>query len=321
MTKLPAIVIGSGWGAHSARALAKDPRVELRAIVGRGSERTTTLAAELGVSVHPSVEEAVAAEAPAFAVLAIGERAHRDVATSLLRAGAHVLCAHPVAPMSEDVLAIAEVARREGRVARTDYSFRIRPELRALLPCEARGQSMRLAIEAPGRWLPIALDAAVAIAGPAASVFASSTYPEAIRARVERLPQAFPPAILIEHASGVVTSLVAFPHAWPAAPVRAAASFERGRAEAWLPCGGARWLACGRAGAVEERELVTASADLRDAAVHGRAMSALASAFVDCLLAGADALATLEEEAHLRGVWSAVWSSARRGARVDVPLA
>ncbi len=319
MTKLPAIVIGSGWGAHSARAFSRDGRVELRAIVGRGSERTRALANELSVALHRTIEEAIAAEAPALAVLAIGERAHRGPALALLRAGAHVLCAHPVAPTAEDVAAIAAAAHSEGRLARTDYSFRIRPELHALLPSPERGQPMRITIEAPGRWLPIAIDTAIAVAGPAAAVLASSTYPNAMQARAERLPQAFPPSILVEHASGVVTSIVAFPHAWLGAPVRVGASFEQGRVEALLPAGGARWLACRRGGVMDERDLVSASADPRDPAVHGRAMGELATAFVDAVLGRGDPLATMEDEAHLRRVWSAVWSSARRRERVEVP--
>lgn len=320
MTKLSAIVIGSGWGAHSARELASDPRVELRAIVGRGSERTARLAEELCVPTSDDLERAIAEHRPSLAVLAIGEKAHYEAAASLLRGGAHLLCAHPVAPTAEQVLGIDAVARHEGRAVRTDYSFRLRPELRALMPSSERGALMRLSVEAPGRWLPIALDAAVAVAGPVTRVLTSSAYPPSLSARAERLPQAFPPAMLLEHACGVVTSIVTFPHAWPGAPVRASASFERGRVDARLPMCGARWLACARGGVVEERELVAPSSAPDDVSVHARAMRAVARAFVDSLLASSSPLASMDEEAHLRRVWSAIWRSARTGQTGSVPL-
>lgn len=313
MTKLSAIVIGSGWGGHSARELAVHPRVELRAIVGRGSVRSGRLATDLGVSASTDLEAAIAEHRPSIAVLAIGEKAHHRAALTLLESGAHLLCAHPVAPTAEEVLEIATLARRQGRTARTDYSFRLRPELQALMPSVDRGSAMRLSVEAPGRWLPIVIDAAVAVAGPVARVLGSGAYPPALAARAERLPQAFPPAILLEHAGGVVTSIATFPHAWPGAPVRVSASFERGRVDARLPMGGAQWLACVRGGGVEEREIVAPSAEPADVSVHALAMRAVTGAFVDTLDSSASPLATMEEEAHLRRVWAAVWRSARRG--------
>lgn len=177
---------------------------------------------------------------------------------------------------------------------------------------------MRVAIEAPGRWLPITLDAAVHIAGPVARVIASSSYPDALRARAERTPQAFVPALLLEHRSGAVTSLVTLPHAWPGQPVRVVASFERGRVEASLPRGGARVLACRRGGALRDEELVAPSADPMDSTVHGRGMRDVARSFADAILGGPDDLATLEEEAHLRRLWTALWRAAREHEVVDV---
>lgn len=318
MTKLRAIVVGSGWGAHAARAFAEHDNVELCGIVGRGSERTVRLAKLLDVPVYADLRAAVAEHRPALAVVAIHETAHREIALMLLESGAHLLCAHPVAPSADIVLEIVDCARRVGRLARTDYSFRIRPELHAIAGFDPGRAPMRLTIEAPGRWLPIALDTAVQVAGPVARVLATRRYPSELEARAERRPEAFPPSVVLEHRGGTVTAITPVPHAWPAAPVRVIASFERGRVEALLPRGGARALACRRAGVVRDEELVPPSADASDAGVHGRGMQELASAFVDSLLAGEDVLATLDDEAHLRIVWSALWRAAKVGGAVEV---
>lgn len=327
MRCLSAVVVGSGWGAHAARALAADPRVALEAIVARGSDRSRALAHELGCRLVASIAEAGADLD--LAVLAAGEREHEGLALDALGCvargdeltiagpSAHVLCAHPVALDAAAVGRIARAAARAGRLARTDYTFRLRPELAVLRQREGRGELLRVAIAAPGRWLPIALDTAVVIGGPVLRVTSTATYPGSLADRVSRAPHAFPPTIALEHIGGTVSSIVPFPHASPGAPVEVQASFERVRVEARLPAGGARTLRVGRGGLVEELELLSRTAG-SDAAEHGRAMQAVTTSFVGAILGGPDVLATLGEEEHLRLVWSAVWRSARDGSAAVV---
>lgn len=319
MTKLSAIVVGSGWGAHSARGLAADDRVHLAALVGRGSDRTVALSRELGAPVEPTLDDALRTHAPEIVVLAVGERAHEELATRALGAGCHVLCAHPVAPDAAAVRRIADAARAARRLAVTDYTFRLRPELDALRDASGRGALMRVAIDAPGRWLPIVLDTAVRVAGPVARLTADRTYPPSLADRFARAPEAFPPAVQLEHASGAVTSVVTFPHSWPAAPVHVRTSWERARVEALLPVGGARSLALGRSGAIDERELVAPTGSLSDASSHAGAMQSTARAFVDEIVGGPGRLASLEEEAHLRAVWGTLWRASRERVAFDVP--
>lgn len=318
MSKLRAVVVGSGWGAHAAQALAEDERVELCSIVGRGSERTQALGRTLGVGLDATLETAIKGHAPEIVVLAVGERTHEALSIRALESGAHVLCAHPVAPDAQAVSRIARAARAHGRVARTDYTFRLRPELGALCEGLERGALMRISIEAPGRWLPIALDAAVTVAGPVASLVANAACPASLAGRVSKSPQAFPPAVQLEHRSGALSSIVAFPHSWPGAPVRIRGSWEKVSIEALLPSGGARSLACGRGGTITELELVARSSPATESLEHGRAMGALTHAFVDTVAGGSDLLATLDEEAHLRAIWSAVWRSSRERVASDV---
>lgn len=310
---LRAAVFGSGWGAHAARALARHPGVELRCLVGRGSARTCELARELGVTSRAELEERVD-----LAVVAVSERAHLELVEPLLARGIAVLVTHPVCPHAEEVERLAEAADRAGVVIRTDYTFRARPELAALRPAADRGALLRVSIEAPGRWLPIALDVAVCLAGPIHLVHANPAYPRAVLERARRAPHVFVPSVVLTHASGTVTTIVPVPHARPAEPVRILTSYERGRATASLPRGGASWLALGVRGKFAERELVPATAEAHDSTVHARGMEALVTCFANTLREGAAPLASLAEEAHLRQVWAAVWRATRDRAGADV---
>lgn len=313
MSGLRAIVVGSGWGAHSARGLALDSRVDLRAIVGRGSERSRVLAGALGVELISTLDQALARHRPTLVVLAIGERHHLPLALRALESGAHLLCAHPVVPDAPSVRRIAELAERHGRLARTDYTFRVRPELHALTARDGRGELLRIAIDAPGRWLPIVLDTAVAIAGPVARVVVSASVPSALEARRRAAPAAFPPALLLEHGSGAVSSFASFPHARPGAPVEVRTSWERAHVRAALPSAGATLFALRRGGTVEDRVLVPNTSEAGGPAPIAEAMQDVARAFVGATLGEGDVLATLHEEAHLRDVWSAIWEAVRSG--------
>ncbi len=316
MKALACIVVGSGWGAHAARALASDPRAELRALVGRGSPRSRALASALGVELAPTLEDALRRHEPDVVVLAAGEHQHEALALRAFERGAHVLCAHPVAPGRAAVLRMAQGAERAGRVARTDYTFRVRPELQALASREGRGELLRVAIDAPGRWLPIVLDVAVVLAGPIARVLVSSRAPEGIERRARRAPAAFPPALLLEHGSGVVTSFASFPHARPGVPLDVRTSWEHARVRAALPAAGASLLALRRGGSLEERELVPPTPEAGSASRIEEAMHEVTRSFLGAVCGAPDPLATFLDEAHLRAVWSAIWHAVETNAAI-----
>ena len=308
-----AAVFGSGWGAHAARALARHPEVALQCLVGRGSARTRALADELDVPVRAELDGDVD-----LAVVAVSERVHLELIEPLLARGIHVLVTHPVCPRAEEVAHLEKVAADADAVVRTDYTFRSRPELDALGPTADRGALLRVSIESPGRWLPIALDVAVCLAGPVHIVHANPAYPRAVAERARRAPHVFVPTAVLTHRTGTATTIVPVPHAPPAEPVRVCASYERGRVTAALPRGGAAWLALRAEGQVDARSLVDASADPLDATVHARGMEELVRRFVDTLDDGATALTSLAEEEHLRRVWAALWSATRDRAGADV---
>lgn len=318
MSRLACVVVGSGWGAHAARALCADPRADLRAIVTQGSPRSRALAGVLGVELARSLEEALRRHRPEVVVLAAGEHHHEALALQAFDHGAHVVCAHPVAPGPTAVVRMAEIAERAGRIARVDYTFRVRPELHALASREGRGELLRVAIDAPGRWLPIVLDVALVVAGPIARVLVSSRVPAALERRARRAPAAFPPALLLEHASGVVTSFASFSHARPGVPLDVRTSWERAQVRAALPAAGASLLALQRGGSIEERELVPPTPEAGSASRIEDAMHEVTRSFLGAVLGDPDPLATFHDEAHLRAVWSAIWRAVETGAATAI---
>ncbi len=314
-----ALVVGSGWARHAAHAFAARDDVRVTGVVARGSKRSFDLAGALGVPLFERLDDAIHEMLPNLAVVAVRDDANPGLATELLRAGAHVLCAHPVAPTADEVTALATLAKERGLVISTDYSLRGTEAFRAAQSTLARfGGPMRVEITFPGRFLPIALDLAIAFGGRVEAVSAFGRYPEELSARRQSAPAAFPPTVVLEHARGAVTALTPSPHAAAAAAVRVMTSSTGGRIELELPAGRARLLRCRPAGTVEELALVEARAVTDVIAAFGDAMQALANAFVDAVVGGHPPPCPLEDEAELRRVWAAIPRALRTRAPVVV---
>ena len=316
---LRAIVVGSGWGRNAARTFVADERVTVAGIVGRGSVRTQALADELGVAVFHSVEEALSAVSPQLAVLSVDEEHNASFAQALVAAGCHVLCAHPVARSGRVVRELGELARSHGVVVATDYSLRACAEHRAALEVLANsGALLRVGVEFPGRGLPMALDLAASFAGPPKRVFATRTYPDALRERLATTPEAFAPTVVIEHAGGTVSQLMPVPHARTNEAYRVLLSTEAARIDVRLPAGGTTQLSSLREGRARESVLVspTVTADL--AAGYVDAISSIVRNFIDAVVGGSPLVAPLEVEAVVRDTWAAIGASLRTGEPVDV---
>jgi hypothetical protein len=316
--RLRAIVIGSGWGRNAARTFGTDDRVTIVGIVGRGSERTQALANDLGVPVFPSIEDALAAVSPHIAVLAVDEQHNERYARLLVAAGCHVLCAHPVASSARAVRELAALARTHQVVA-TDYSLRACAEHRAAMEALANsGALLRVGIEFPGRGLPMAVDLATSFAGPAARVFATRAYPEALSGRVKSTPEAFAPTVVIEHESGTVSQLLPIPHARANEAYRALLSTEAARIDVRLPAGGATRLVSLGEGRTRESSLVSPTMTTDPTAGYRDAISSIVRNFVDAVVDGSDLISPLEVEVVVRDVWAAISASLR--AREPVHL-
>lgn len=322
---LNALVVGSGWGRHAATAFARRGDVRIAGVVGRGSPRTQHLARELQVPVFRTVEDAVREDRIDLAVVAVGDRENSVLATELLMHGAHVLCAHPVGATADDVRRVAELARERGLLVSADYSLRSSDAFAAARSAiTTAGTLLRAEITFPGRFLPMALDLAVALGGHVVSVSAFGRYPPAVSAQRSRSPAAFPPTVILEHAAGCVTALTPVPHARATHPVRMTTSGISGRVDAELPAGDVALVRCRRGGMVETRTWHARPGVDGAADVFANAMVRTADLFVDAVRTGGAPPCSLEDEVEVRMIWDAITRSLRHKAPVslvDVPVA
>ncbi len=314
-----AIVIGSGWGQHAAETLAADPRIALRAIVGRGSPRTRALAERLRVTNFVDLAAAIHACKPSIVAVSAGAQQHGKLLPGLMEAGCRILCSHPVLHRAEDVQALQIQAQARERVLATDYTLRL---CDAYVAAERAGEELgpllRMAIRSPSRPIVMAVDLAIALAGPVETVRAITRYPAAVQARAVAKRASFAPTMVFEHAAGCVTTIVPMPHSDPANAFSATASYERGRLDVALPAGAAT-LTRRRARGTTTTTRLTAPAEHNDAqSIYGAAMRRLVTRFVDACIDGAPLHAPLSDEIRVRATWEAAETSAKQGGGISV---
>jgi len=317
--KLRAIAIGSGWGAHAARVFASSDRVQLCGIVGTGSPRSEALAKDLGVASFTLLETAIGAISPEIASVAAHETVNVKLVERLLSAGCHVLCSHPVAPAAHDVARFDALARSKGLVAATDYSLRLTAAYRSAREELGRcGALLRVAIETPSRTMVIGVDLAIDLAGPVERVFVANRYPPELKERRERRPVAFGPTVVLEHASGVVTTLVPVPHAPPSSAYQLLLSAEGASLRVALPFGGARRLQYLGKGELKEQQLAPAQVPGSTVDAYAAPMRELVAGFIDSVTKREAVVAPLSGEISVRATWEAFERSVAEHTAVAV---
>lgn len=312
-----ALVVGSGWGRHAARAFKNDPRLELLGIVGRGSERTMALAQLHGVDAFADLESAIESVAPHVAVVSVHESVSPGIVRRLLEANCHVLCSHPVAHEPATVAALQALADEKSLRVGTDYTMRLSAAFRRLLTFVDPGRApLRVNMLCPGRAMVIAVDMAVALSGRVARVMASAAYPSALSSRVAAAPTSFPPSVMLEHVSGCVTSLVPMPHMDPASAHHLSVSTEDGRYDLALPSGTLDVVRNLGKGRCATDRLVEPDPPAPAADLFARPMVELVEHFVGAVREGRGH-PSFDEETHVRTVWLALWRAARENGAVS----
>jgi predicted dehydrogenase len=117
-------IVGAGAIANAhADALAASPHFNLVAVVDVDAARATALAAKFGARSATSLEALTDGSVDA-AIVSTPPNTHRAVATALLEAGVHVLCEKPFAIGRENARAMADAAKRCGKVLTMATKFR-----------------------------------------------------------------------------------------------------------------------------------------------------------------------------------------------------
>ena len=91
-------VVGTGewWGREHARVFSQRPDVELCAIVGRSSDKTTQRAAEFDTTPYVDLDEMLATETPDLVSLCLPNEGHFDTTLHVIEAGFPLLVEKPL---------------------------------------------------------------------------------------------------------------------------------------------------------------------------------------------------------------------------------
>ena len=133
--KLKAGVIGLGMGGAHLAGYLTHPDVEVVAIADRRGDRR----ALLGVK-HPSFKgkvyhegmDMIEKEKLDIVSVAVPNNQHMELTVAALESGAHVLCEKPMAMNTAEAEKMLETARRCNRKLGIDFSYRFKPQSRAM---------------------------------------------------------------------------------------------------------------------------------------------------------------------------------------------
>lgn len=128
-------MLGAAWIADRAMlpAISASGNATATAIASRDASRAHKLAEQHGIPhVLPSYDALV--ESPDIDAVYIGlvNSLHREWATRALAAGKHVLCEKPLAPVPDDVRAMATAAEASGRLLMEAFMYRFHPRMQAM---------------------------------------------------------------------------------------------------------------------------------------------------------------------------------------------
>ena len=132
MPRLRVAILGTSFGRLvQAPAFQGHPGFELVAIAGRDREKTSRIAAELGVSAaYDDWRELLRRESPDVVSIVTPVFLHHPMMLEAAAAGAHVLCEKPTALHRFQAAAMRDAVARAGRVAGINHEFRFLPARR-----------------------------------------------------------------------------------------------------------------------------------------------------------------------------------------------
>lgn len=121
-----------GLGFHHVRILRDLPGITFAGFFDANPERAATVAAELGVPSHPSLEALIAASDAVSCV--VPTTAHHAVGMSILVAGKHLFVEKPIAVTLEEADDLVRTAEQAGVVLQVGHVERFNRAVRAAWP-------------------------------------------------------------------------------------------------------------------------------------------------------------------------------------------
>ena len=121
-----------GLGFHHVRILRDLPGITFAGFFDANPERAATVAAELGVPAHPTLEALIAASDAVSCV--VPTTAHHAVGMSILVAGKHLFVEKPIAVTLEEADDLVRTAEQAGVVLQVGHVERFNRAVRAAWP-------------------------------------------------------------------------------------------------------------------------------------------------------------------------------------------
>jgi predicted dehydrogenase len=131
--KLPALVVGSGFGCRIHVPALRAAGFDVVGLVGTNAERTERRAGNNGVpAAFTDLDQAIARTGAAVVTIASPPSTHAALSLAAIARGCHVLCEKPFAMNTAEARAMLAAAERAGVVHLVGHEFRWAPD-RALV--------------------------------------------------------------------------------------------------------------------------------------------------------------------------------------------
>ena len=144
MSQLQAAIIGAGFVGRAHIDALRRLGVPVAGVLGSSPERSEASRSALKLPrAYGSIDELAADSEVHVAHICTPNHLHFEQATTLLRAGKHVLCEKPVAMTTRESAALIDLARQSGRAGGVCYNLRYYPlcqEARARVASGAIGE-------------------------------------------------------------------------------------------------------------------------------------------------------------------------------------
>jgi predicted dehydrogenase len=129
LSKLPALVVGTGFGCRIHVPALRAAGFDVVGVVGVHAERTARRAASAGVPrTFTDLDEAITHTRPVAVTIATPPHTHAQLALTALSRGCHVLCEKPFAKDVAEARTMLAAARCSGLAHLVGHEFRWLPE-------------------------------------------------------------------------------------------------------------------------------------------------------------------------------------------------
>lgn len=123
--RIPAIVVGTGFGCRIHVPALRDAGFEVVALVGTNPEKLASRAEKAGVArSFTDLDEAITATGAKLVTIATPPNTHAPLTLAVIGRGCHVLCEKPFASNAKEAQSMVDAAETAGVANMVAHEFR-----------------------------------------------------------------------------------------------------------------------------------------------------------------------------------------------------